>query len=231
MRWWHWAITGLVVGIAGLASRSRSIAATLQAALPKASSTFAAGLGSHAAGGASGEHVDSLPDVPGLRDREQKEPGFIAKLLDVINSTGANGDRLAAIMSEESGFNPQARNSLNATGLLQWMPKWSKAIAGYTVDELFAMTATEQLDAVKNMILHTPGERTDPAMQGWGSHLNAPDDEVIATQGDAAYGPNAIYDKAKKGTITAGDVRRAVYGRLDDAAKKPRIGADGKAVA
>lgn len=166
----------------------------------------------------------SLPDVPGLREREAAEPGFVAALLQVVNDTGADGDKLAALMSEESRFNPQARNPVSGTvGFMQWMPRYARQFTGFTADEIYAMSGIDQLEAVRNTILNAPGYKSDPPMQGWGSHVGAPDDTVIASQGDIAYAQNKGYDRGGKGYITAGDVRSAVYASLGPAASKPRI--------
>ncbi len=165
---------------------------------------------------------DSLPDVPGLRDREAKEPGFVAALLKLIRETGANGDRLAAIMSEESQFNPQATNPEHAAGLLQWMPS-EVHLVGATTEQILAMTATEQLELVRKTIAVDPAYKTDPAMAGAGLPTTHADSDVLWTSDQLAYKQNSGYDRAKKGHITAGDIRSAVYGRLDTAEGKPRV--------
>lgn len=174
--------------------------------------------------------LGTVPNVPGLAAREALEPGFIRAFLSVMRETGADPEKMAALMSEESGFNPAAKNSIGAVGLLQWIPQYAKAISGYTPEQIAAMTAIQQLDAVRNTIRKAPGYKTDPPMQGWGSHINAPDDEVIARSGDVAYSANAVYDSDHKGYITAGDVRRAVYASLGKAKALPRLDPNGKAV-
>jgi hypothetical protein len=168
----------------------------------------------------------TLPAFPRLLAREKLEPGFIRKLLKVIRETGANGDRLASLIDEESGWNPQARNGIGAAGFLQWVPKYAVGSTGHTSDEIAGETGLQELDDVKTAILHAPGYKTDPAMQGWGSHINAPDATVIATDPEQAYTLNKVYDKAGKGSITVGDVRAAVYGRLSSVAGK-RVGDGG----
>ncbi len=79
------------------------------------------------------------------------------------------------------------------------------------------MTGIQQLNAVQASIIRAPGYKTDPAMQGWGSHVGAPDDTVIASQGEITYTQNRGYDRDGKGFITAGDVRAAVYGPVASA--------------
>ena len=201
MKLWHVVVTIGVALVTLFIGRSKAAAATLSAAMPNDLP----------------ENGD-LPAFPRLLEREKLEPGFIRKLLRIIRETGANGDRLAALIDEESGWNPQARNGIGAAGFLQWVPKYAVGNTGHTSDEIAHETGIAELDDVKTAILRAPGYKTDPAMQGWGSHIGEPDDTVIATKpetpGNDAYSLNKIYDKAGKGSITVGDVRNAVYGRL-----------------
>lgn len=184
--------------------------------------------------------LGTLPQVPHLLEREAKEPGFVREFLRVIKETGADGDRYAALMSEESGFRPDIKNPIGAVGLMQWLPSITHLV-GYTAAEIGAMTAIEQMRGpVKaTMKLQGVAGRKDPAMAGWGSHVGEPDATVIATKeppfpppANSArfYTDNKGYDRDNKGYITAGDVRKAVYGLLDGAALKPRIGPNGKPV-
>ena len=185
----------------------------------------------------------SLPDVPGLLEREKLEPGFARKLLQTINSVpGTNGDRLTALLSEESGFRPHIKNPIGADGLMQWLPAFM-GVVGTSPEKLAKMNATQQLDIVRNTLLMWkkghPAALDDPAMGGWGNSAGEPDSKVIASAeppfpplnpSAVYYTANKGYDKEGKGYITIGDVRRNVYGRLDTAKLKPRIGANGKPI-
>lgn len=227
--------SGLAIG-AALAGLLAFVAVVVTGARRVATSASDPATGKAAADPAEDAALGTLPQVPGLLDREAKEPGFVRELLRVIRDEHADGDRLAALMSEESGFNPAARNPDpvgRATGLLQWIARYAQPVTGYTVDQLREMSAIEQLHGPVRKTLRAWGAagRADPAMAGWGSHVGAPDDAIIATKGDEFYAVNGGYDRAKKGAITVGDVRHAVYGLLDAAKTKPRIGADGRPVA
>lgn len=184
--------------------------------------------------------LGTMPQVPGLLEREAIEPGTVRTFLRVVKEMGADGDRYAALMSEESRWNPQIKNPIGAVGLMQWVPSITHLI-GETPQSLAAMTAIQQLNGPvkKTMRLQGAAGRKDPAMAGWGSHVGEPDATVIATKeppfpppANSArfYEDNKGYDREKKGYITAGDVRRAVYGLLDGARSKPRIGPNGKPV-
>ena len=185
--------------------------------------------------------LGTLPQLPGLLMREGAEPGFCRALLGVIRETNSDGDRLAALMSEESGFRPWARNPIHATTMIQILPEWAEKIAGKTPDELVKMSAIDQVRGpIRKVILVRSAEgRKDPAMAGWGNSIGAPDDTVIASHAapfpklapsPVFYDSNAVYDANKDGKITAGEVRAEVYGRLVAAARLPRIGADGRPV-
>jgi hypothetical protein len=165
-----------------------------------------------------GQASGSVPDLPGLREREALEPGFIATFLWVVQQTSADGDRLAALISEESGFNPQARNPNGATGFLQWLVRYAP-VSGYTTDQLYAMTGIQQLAAVMNTIVADPAYKTDPAMAGGGWSPSLPDSAIVLAAGTSAEAQNSGYDKAGKGYVTAGDVRSAVYGPLNGAGR------------
>lgn len=191
---------------------------------------------------AGDEALGALPQLPGLLMREGAEPGFCRALLEVIRETGSDGDRLAALMSEESGFRPWARNPIDATTLIQILPKWARNIAGSTPDELAKMSAIDQVRGpVRKVILVRSAEgRRDPAMAGWGNSIGAPDDTVIATAtapfpklapNAAFFEQNRLYDKNHDGKITAGEVRAEVYDRIEKAKALPRVGADGRPVA
>lgn len=161
----------------------------------------------------------SLPDVAGLRQREAAEPGFIAALLRVIQNAGMtpeNGDKLTALISEESGFKPDALEPGDGgSGFLQWLPAEAPPYAGYTAEELRQMTGIEQLQAVANTLARAPGYKTDPAVAGGGWSTSLPDDAVVIQGGTSTYNFFHNYDVEGKGYVTAGDVRRHVYGRLN----------------
>jgi len=164
----------------------------------------------------------SLPDLPGLRQREAAEPGFISALLGVIQETGADGDKLAALISEESGFKPDALEPGDGgSGFLQWLPRYAPAYTGYTADELRQMTGIQQLEAVRNTIIRSPGYKTDPAIAGGGWKVSLPDDAIVIPGGTSTYSFFHNYDRGQKGYVTAGDVRAYVYGRLFDASGNP----------
>lgn len=82
--------------------------------------------------------------------------GFEAKLGQVSQALGIDPNWLLNVMAVETSgtFDPAIQNPKSkATGLIQFMPEWSKAATakalGTTVAELKKMTATQQLDYVQ----------------------------------------------------------------------------------
>lgn len=164
----------------------------------------------------------SILAVPGL---SKQTPAFLTKLYDLAFRNGWSVDGIAALMSEESGFNPQAKNPLpkqTATGLLQWTQQTARSI-GTTVEEIFGMTATEQLDVVEDYYLKYLGKDReisddDYILIGYGRSdlIGKPDYFVVDSRSsiDPAsrnrYDLNSGYDRSGKGYITVGDLRAAL---------------------
>lgn len=185
----------------------------------------------------------TLPWVGGLLECEQREPGTCRALLEVDAEVPGNDlDKLCALVSEECGWNPNLPpNPIGAVGLLQWLPIYAP-LFGATAAEIAKMSAIQQIRGPlrATLLRRSMAGRADPAMAGWGNSAGAPDAQVIATAkgpfpelapNAAFYKLNAIYDLDKDGDIEAGELREFVYGRLRQAAKRPRIGADGKPLA
>jgi len=73
---------------------------------------------------------------------------FADKLTDICLKLGCNPSDMTTVMNSESGMNPKARNSNGgATGLIQFMPSTALGL-GTTVNELYNMSASQQLDYV-----------------------------------------------------------------------------------
>lgn len=168
--------------------------------------------------------MSSFPDVPGLREREILEPGYLADLDGVVQRTGLDRDHLAAVLSLESGHDPHAINKLSgASGLIQWMPQY--APKPLTIDQIRGMTAREQLPYVEQhfkMFGKLGARDTYPAVF-WPAAIGKDDGYVLASTGSAAYTQNAGLDRDKDGNITAGDIRAVIDGRVAAAASKPRV--------
>lgn len=179
----------------------------------------------------------SFLDLPGLSARESVEPGFALALSGVGTRLNLDPNYIAAVMSLESGFNPQARNpnldrnGESATGLIQFMPATAKLV-GTTVEALAAMTAIQQLPFVEEYFKRAgQAIRKDTAGDYYmatfmPAFVGAAPSTVLATKGAAAYDENAGLDKDGDGTITVGDVWQAIDTRVSNARSRPMLTID-----
>lgn len=176
----------------------------------------------------------SLLDLPGLSARESAEPGFALALSGVAARLGLDPNYLGAVMSLESGFDPQAtnpnkdRNGESATGLIQFMPATAKLV-GTTVEALHAMTAIQQLPFVeafykvagRGIRKDTPGDYYMATFMP--KFVGAPPETVLATRGEANYDENAGLDTDGDGTITVADVWKKIDTRVGNARTVPML--------
>lgn len=160
---------------------------------------------------------DDIALVPGI---SRTSASFRRSLLDTAFSLGTDVDWLAAIISRESGFRPGAVNRrTGATGLIQFKPSTALSL-GTTASSLAAMTASEQLPYVKKYFsrfygkLNTPSDVYTAVFTP--SHVGKGEDNVIAHRGDAIYEANFPLDLDNDGTITNGDLGKAIERTLSD---------------
>ncbi len=169
----------------------------------------------------------ALLDLPGLRTRESAEPGFAAALSAVADSLGLDPSYIGAVMSNESGFHPDAVNKdTNATGLIQFMPDTAKLL-GTTVQALRSMTAVEQLDYVRAFYAKTGRaiHRDVPGDYYMATFLPAfvgkPPGFVLARKGQPIYDQNKGLDADGDGTLTVGDVTKKIENTVAAARTRP----------
>lgn len=153
-------------------------------------------------------------DVSAIQD-----PDFKAKLEKVAQKLGTTSHALLAVMKQESGVDPKARNKhSNATGLIQFMPDTARRL-GTTIEDLYNMDAVQQLDYVYKYYSMTgvgDGSVGDLYMATFmPKYIGYPDSHVLGRNGEAGFGgkvyaQNAGLDRNKDGTITVGDVKTSV---------------------
>lgn len=157
----------------------------------------------------------TLPDYPDLR---KKSPAFLRAFADMADRLGIDADAIAALIHHESGFNPQARNPTGgATGLMQWMPKTAQAL-GTSVDEIYGMSAIEQLALVEKTFAPWRGKLAarDVPMVGFGSSwIGKPDSTVAYVAGQKGYDWNKQLDTDGDQQLTLGEVRDHVLRSLN----------------
>jgi peptidoglycan hydrolase-like protein with peptidoglycan-binding domain len=150
-----------------------------------------------------------------------KEPFFMEKLKKVAANLGVSEKDLIGIMKHESELNPRAVNPFTkATGLIQFMPKTARSL-GTTVDEIYKMSATEQLDFVEKyyksnnvragddigdlyMSTFMPAAKDKPDSFVLG---NINGGSVFGLSAAAIYKQNKTFDSNRDGIFTVGDVK------------------------
>ena len=144
-----------------------------------------------------------------------QDPDFNNKLDKIASELGVKSNDLLAIMKQESGVNPKAVNkSSGATGLIQFIPSTAYKL-GTSTDELYNMSAVEQLDYVYKyfkMIGIKPGMDLGDLYIAvfYPAALGHDDNHVISSDGHAVYNQNKGLDRNKDGIITVADVKNSV---------------------
>jgi hypothetical protein len=147
-----------------------------------------------------------------------QDPDFKKKLEKVATALGVRSSDLIAIMKQESGINPQARNPSGATGLIQFMPKTAIAL-GTTTDDLYKMDGVQQLDYVYKYFKMTGvgnGTLGDLYMAVFmPKYVGYDDKHVLGQRGapgfsGAVYRQNSGLDRNKDDKITIADVKQSV---------------------
>jgi hypothetical protein len=136
-------------------------------------------------------------------------PEFVQKVKEMAGRLGVKPEWILAVMKNESGMDPKARNPAGgATGLIQFMPATARGL-GTTTEALSRMSATEQLAYVEKYFSPFKGKihsGTDLYMATfWPAGVGKPDEYKIGGADVARVNP--IFDLNKNGQITAGEFR------------------------
>lgn len=183
--------------------------------------------------------IGSLPLVAGLERVVRAEPGFLSAYADVVERLGwsqDHADMLASLISHESGFRPDALNPLTKkhVGLIQFGPEF-RSKRGLSVEDVLAMSATDQLELVEAYFKPIKGiAARDIAMAGLGWGIGKPDDVIVwsadGTMGQRdevqpkGYEQNPGLDVNKDGLITLGEIRDDVARPLRKSSGRVVIG-------
>jgi len=166
-----------------------------------------------------------LLDLPGLRKRDDLEPGFARELSAMATSLGLDPNGMAAVMSLESGVNPQAVNKdSDATGLIQFIPSTAAAL-GTSTNALRRMNGIEQLPFVRRVYAASAKKIASMGDYYMAIFLPAfvgqPPSTVLAVKGEAIYDRNAGLDVNQDGTLTIADVTDKIENAVAAAKAKP----------
>ncbi|MFO0594850.1 MAG: peptidoglycan-binding protein [Myxococcaceae bacterium] len=136
-------------------------------------------------------------------------PEFVQKVKEMATRLGVKPEWILAVMKNESGMKPDARNpNGGATGLIQFMPATARGL-GTSTEALSKMSATEQLKYVEKYFTPFAGKiksGSDLYMATfWPAGVGKPDSYNIG--GADVAKANPIFDLNKNGQITAGEFR------------------------
>lgn len=162
--------------------------------------------------------------VLGFPGIERVSSSFVDELEAMASRLMLDPNGIAAVISQESRFNPQAVNPHSgATGLIQFMPSTAKKL-GTTVEALRQMTDLEQLMFVERFFkpfagkLHSRGDYYMAVFMP--AFLGKPRDTVLEmrldgrmvpfVKGEKPYDQNAGLDVNGDGKITVGDVHDSI---------------------
>jgi hypothetical protein len=165
-------------------------------------------------------------DVPGIRRASARD---LEELERIAAHCRFDPDELAAIIAIESGWRPDAHNTIRAGGLIGFLPSTLRRLGWTgTPEEFWNLSIGEQLQYVDRFYqtwcnrIQRPGDLYLAAF--WPRAVGASDDTIIADEN----GPNGIVWqenpglRGPDGAITAGSVRAVVLRVMERAAARPR---------
>jgi hypothetical protein len=151
-----------------------------------------------------------------------KDIAFIKKVQATAKVLKCSYTDLLACMAFETGrtFNPALRNSIGATGLIQFIRPTAIAL-GTTTDALAAMTRVEQMAYVETYFKKGPVAKVaNPQLEDlymqilWPAAVGKSLDYVLFKAPDKAYEQNKGLDREKKGYVTKSDAASKVRDQL-----------------
>jgi len=142
---------------------------------------------------------------------------FIKKVTEISAYLGVNPNHLMFLMWFETAhtLDHRIRNSIGATGLIQFMPKTALYL-NTTTDKLREMSNIEQLEYVKRYLAPNRGKYQDwvdlYCMIFWPVAVGKPDSFRITS--DIVARQNPIFDINKDTDIEKSEIRRALIRQI-----------------
>lgn len=170
--------------------------------------------------------------APRVKNDARQEPEFKGAVADVADGLGIKVKDIMAIMKHESNYNPQAVNpDTNATGLIQFMPDTAIGL-GTSIQDLYKMTGTEQMEYVKKYLKQAGAKPGDDIADLYmltfmPAFAHSPDDVVLGKRGggilmlpsgkssglsmDKIWSQNPVFAKSSgRDSFTVGDVKNRI---------------------
>lgn len=163
--------------------------------------------------------MTDLLNVPGA---SRTSDAFRRAFSAMVDRHGWNGDGIAAVISNESGFKPDAKNPLpkqTAVGLIQFLMSTLQGLGWTgTRDEFAALSDVEQLPFVEHYYQRALGDGAhrpvDYYLATWGAPAGLPMEHVLASEGEKTYELNKGLDRDHSGTITVADLDAFVQSNI-----------------
>jgi len=153
----------------------------------------------------------SLLALPGIGT---VTPTFLCSLVGMAVRHGWDPNGIALVISEESLFNPSAKNPhSSASGLIQFIDSTAASL-GTTTAQIRAMSAEEQLPLVERFFQTSLNGKIPARIEdyflsvlGRPDLIGKPDDTPVFVRGSGGYAGNPQIDIGGDGVITVGDTR------------------------
>lgn len=153
----------------------------------------------------------SLLALPGIGT---VTPTFLCALVAMSARNGWDPNGIALVISEESLFNPAAKNPhSSASGLIQFIDSTAASL-GTTTAQIRTMTAEQQLPLVERFFQTSLNGRVPARIEdyflsvlGHPDLIGKPDDTPVFVRGSGGYAGNPQIDIGGDGIITVGDTR------------------------
>jgi len=173
-------------------------------------------------GNPGGSPVFDYNMIAGVEGNPNVTQGFISEVEAMAGRLGTRPEYILAVISFETGgtFSPSIRNSIGATGLIQFLPSTARGL-GTSTDALARMSATEQLQYVEKYFSQSRYDGKLGTVEGLYSAVlsgtatpDADDTLINFVQGHRNYEQNKGLDFNRDGRITSGEAAAAVTSRL-----------------
>jgi hypothetical protein len=162
---------------------------------------------------------------PGSNDKMPKDwtkdIEFYKKVKVVATELKCSHLDLLACMAFETGrtFNPAERNTIGATGLIQFIRPVAEEL-GTTTDKLAAMTRVEQMDWVRKYMKRWVGKLSSVSLEDlymailWPAAVGKPNNYVLFSSPSKSYEQNKGLDLNKDGNITKAEASAKVRDQI-----------------
>ncbi|HEY8561482.1 MAG TPA: peptidoglycan-binding protein [Pyrinomonadaceae bacterium] len=157
--------------------------------------------------------------IQGVRGNRFVTQEFLSGVENMAQRLGTRPEYILSVMSFETGgtFNPAERNSIGATGLIQFLPETARNL-GTSTAELARMSSVEQLRYVEKYFDQPNFRGRLGTLEGLytavlSGRARQNSDDVLFTRGTRAYEQNPL-DWNNDGRITAGEAVTPVAARM-----------------